>query len=127
MSQKLHDEFDIWLSGCESKLKQPLQTEGDPQQIRKELEELKVRTVTFTNTIDDSIIYLSTPTPLLCYCCSLQALSEEISGHKADLDRTVEAGRDLESYTDAEPGSLPDIGYGDLQGRYDAVKVNKTR
>ena len=51
----------------------------------------------------------------------------EISGHKSDLDCAVEAGRDLESYTDADPASLPDIGYSDLQKRYDAVKVNKTR
>ena len=52
-----------------------------------------------------------------------QALSEEISEHKSDLTDTVEAGRELEGYTDAEPASLPDIGYSDLQRRYENLKV----
>ena len=45
LSQGLHDEFDAWLTGCETKLQEPLKTEGDPLYIRKELEQLRVRTV----------------------------------------------------------------------------------
>ena len=52
-----------------------------------------------------------------------QALSELIAEQRSDLTDTVEAGRELEGYTDAEPASLPDLGYTDLQRRYDHLKV----
>jgi hypothetical protein len=106
------------LSGCEAKLQQPLKTEGDPQQIRNELEELKV---THNNsTVLDLLLIL--------YILILpQAFSEEISGHKSDLDSTVEAGHELASYTYVDPAAVPDIGLSDLQRRYDAIKVNETR
>ena len=60
---------------------------------------------------------------LIFFLFFIQALSEEISGHRPSLDDTVEAGRELEGYTDAESASLPDIGYTDLQRRYDIIKV----
>ena len=63
-------------------------------------------------------IFLSSTSPPLT-----QVLSEEVSGRKSGLDDTVEAGRDLEAYTDAEPASLPDIGYTDLWKRYNDIKV----
>ena len=40
--QALHDAFDSWLCDCEAKAALPLQTEGDPLEIRRQLEELKV-------------------------------------------------------------------------------------
>ena len=45
--QGLHDGFDSWLSECEAKLEQPLKTEGDPQQIRMELDDLRVCILSF--------------------------------------------------------------------------------
>ena len=107
------------MSGYEEQLKEPLKMEGDPQQIRRELEELKVNHN--LSTILD--LWL-----LLCLSLLLrQALSEEISGHKSDLDSTVEAGHVLGSYTYSDAAAVPDIGLSDLQRRYDAIKVNETR
>ena len=40
--QALHDAFDSWLCGCEAKAALPLKTEGDPLEIRRQLEEMKV-------------------------------------------------------------------------------------
>ena len=56
----------------------------------------------------------------------IQALSELIAEQKSELIDTVEAGHELEGYADAEPSSLPDIGYTDLQRRYDNLKVRKS-
>ena len=109
------------MSGCEDQLKEPLKTEGDPQQIRKELEELNVNHN--LSTILD--LWLLLCLSLLLTPC--QALSEEISGHKSDLDSTVEAGRVLGSYTYSDAAAVPDIGLSDLQRRYDAIKVSETR
>ena len=49
--QGLHDGFDSWLSECEAKLQQPLKTEGDPQQIRTELDDLRVCILSFSYNI----------------------------------------------------------------------------
>lgn len=51
-------------------------------------------------------------------------MSEEIAEHKQELEDVVRAGHKLESYTDAEPSSLPDIGYTALEERYKALKVS---
>jgi len=42
LPQGLHDSFDSWLGGCEAKLAQPVKTQGNPMDISKQLEELKV-------------------------------------------------------------------------------------
>ena len=43
--QGLHDVFDTWLTGCEAQSACPLKTHGDPLDIRKQLEDMKVSVV----------------------------------------------------------------------------------
>ena len=40
--QGLHDNFNGWLTSYETKLEEPLRTDGDPRAMKKQLEELKV-------------------------------------------------------------------------------------
>ena len=40
--QGLHDAFDAWLCDSEVQAALPVKTEGDPLEIRRQLEEMKV-------------------------------------------------------------------------------------
>lgn len=42
MLQSLHDGFEEWLSRCEGEVALPVRLEGDPREIRRQLDLMKV-------------------------------------------------------------------------------------
>ena len=112
--QSLHDGFDEWLSKCEGEVSLPIRLEGDPREIRQQMEAMKV-----------SRSYLIPRGEGTCYLlsCSVQALADDIEQQHPQLKAAVSAGKALEDYTTADSAMLPDIGYTALEERYNALQV----